>query len=516
MFFLWENNSFIETSTDNMHIVETPKLMETRDGNNQEIFEKLWIENYTEGFAGGTGKENDPYQISSAEELAYFMFSVQDRCESKTKNTYYILTKDIYLNDGYFEEDGTYHDGGDGQLYYWTPIGTSIHGPFSGFFDGNGKTIYGMYINSDQNNQGLFMCVNGTIKNLKVKNAYVTAKSGSSFIAGAAGANKSIFENIVVEGFIDAVGSAGGIAAHSMYGGASFVDCKVYGKIKATTTMAGILQSDNTRNGFFKRCENYADLVHTGTQGIAAGIAMVYGEYDLYDCKNYGDISGTYSISGIANSVRTVDNCENYGNIYTKNGRRAGIANSVSARMTNCKNYGDSWAGIVVFVKTGSIVSYCENYGNSMYGIAYENKEKGVIANCKVFATSTYDYFYGLVDSNSGQIKNVEIYFTGPIKTLVVFCGRNYEQGSLENILFYGEKLIFPRYFLITNNLGKAKNLISSFDTSKEYLVEDFSKFYVDWKTGKIGIKSISGKGFYQSALTEEWLSNKGFTKFSL
>ncbi len=36
----------------------------------------VWDGTIASGFAGGTGTENDPYQINTAEELAYFAKSV--------------------------------------------------------------------------------------------------------------------------------------------------------------------------------------------------------------------------------------------------------------------------------------------------------------------------------------------------------------------------------------------------------------------------------------------------------
>jgi len=45
------------------------------------------------------------------------------------------------------------------------------------------------------------------------------------------------------------------------------------------------------------------------------------------------------------------------------------------------------------------------------------------------------------------------------------------------------------------------------------YYGSDFSGFYSNWKTGKIGLKALSGKGLFQSTLNEDMLSVKGFVK---
>ena len=45
------------------------------------------------------------------------------------------------------------------------------------------------------------------------------------------------------------------------------------------------------------------------------------------------------------------------------------------------------------------------------------------------------------------------------------------------------------------------------------YYGSDFSGFYCDFKTGKIGLKALSGKGFYQGKVTKESLIEKGFVE---
>ena len=90
-----------------------------------------------DGFAAGTGTENDPYQINTAAELAYFAKTVNagERYDKK----YIILKNNINLNDK-----------------EWTPIGTDRN-PFRGNFDGRNHTVTGMLIsNSSADYVGLF------------------------------------------------------------------------------------------------------------------------------------------------------------------------------------------------------------------------------------------------------------------------------------------------------------------------------------------------------------------------
>ena len=49
----------------------------------------------------------------------------------------------------------------------------------------------------------------------------------------------------------------------------------------------------------------------------------------------------------------------------------------------------------------------------------------------------------------------------------------------------------------------KINGLVISMATSGIFYGTDFSGFFVDFKTGKIGLKSLSGKGFFQGEVTK-------------
>ncbi|MBP0979034.1 MAG: hypothetical protein J6C55_00080, partial [Oscillospiraceae bacterium] len=71
-------------------------------------------------------------------------------------------------------------DGADnlGKALSWTPIGKDYSNRYTGIFEGNNKTISGLYFNNDnQYYVGLFGYVqNGTIKDVGVKNSYFKAR----------------------------------------------------------------------------------------------------------------------------------------------------------------------------------------------------------------------------------------------------------------------------------------------------------------------------------------------------
>lgn len=86
----------------------------------------IWDGSVATTFSSGNGSENDPYIISTAEELSFLAKSVnegEDYC-----GKYFSLNIDLDLNN-----------------LEWTPIGNGIHA-FMGNFDGKGHTIKNLKI----------------------------------------------------------------------------------------------------------------------------------------------------------------------------------------------------------------------------------------------------------------------------------------------------------------------------------------------------------------------------------
>lgn len=102
----------------------------------------------------GSGTEIDPYQISTAAQLKLFR-DIVNGTGGQTQNAgaHAKLMNDIVLNDGTFDENGTYTPGASGKAAEkWTPIAysglfnehTTLY--YTGTFDGQGHTIKGLYV----------------------------------------------------------------------------------------------------------------------------------------------------------------------------------------------------------------------------------------------------------------------------------------------------------------------------------------------------------------------------------
>ncbi len=164
----------------------------------------------------GRGTETDPYLIQSAADLA----RMRDLVNSQTgpwanQGVYYKLTADIDLSAYASDIIKNVYDPGVSESPApgtgWTPIG---HGAsFKGVFDGNGKTISGLYIYYPTGGgilQGLFGSTdsNAMIKNLGVVKCDIT---GELETGGLVGFCRGTVENCFVTGKVSGGGGLVGV-----------------------------------------------------------------------------------------------------------------------------------------------------------------------------------------------------------------------------------------------------------------------------------------------------------------
>ena len=158
-------------------------------------------------FAGGSGTEEDPYQIATGEQLAAFSATVNDGSANGYPGQYFVLTEDIDL-------------GGNA----WQPIGhmdltdeSNTSCMFFGTFDGQGHTISNVSFRTVDPvvGAGLFGMNLGEVRNLTVKNATIlTGDVYSMAVGGIVGYNMGIVHDVTLTGVseISGVNCAGGIA----------------------------------------------------------------------------------------------------------------------------------------------------------------------------------------------------------------------------------------------------------------------------------------------------------------
>jgi len=221
----------------------------------------------------GDGSSQAPYEIGSPAELEWVAENV-----NSSAGIYYKLLDDIDLS--YYNAENLSFNSGKG----WIPIGAPNGSPsnlFAGNFDGNGKKITGLYINTNNGFVGLFGGISGSVKNLALEGVEVTAQS---HVGGIVGWLTGSVENCYVTGTVS------GVASHTFAGG-----------------IVGYVAANGSVNNCYSAC-------------TVSGPSYV------------GGIAGFMGLNG------SISNCYALGAINASNGRAGGIAGTIHSSADQIKN----------------------------------------------------------------------------------------------------------------------------------------------------------------------------------
>ena len=141
--------------------------------------------------------------------------------------------EEIEYNGQVYHQTEEWYDG-DLRDHYWTPIGTADH-PFNGTFNGNGKSISYVTINSTASYQGFFGYIGNTGKVQSLVFEYGCEISGSTQVGCLAGYNGGTVENcLVLNATVSGSGYVGSIIGQNP-GTATATNCY---SINCGTTLA--------------------------------------------------------------------------------------------------------------------------------------------------------------------------------------------------------------------------------------------------------------------------------------
>ena len=162
---------------------------------------EVWDGTTATKYAGGSGTKADPYLIENGAQLLKMVkeSTANTSDASSVTNNYFKIVKDIYLNpvtakdmvaptvDAWTAKGYTIWDAG----YRWAQ-----NTGFCGNIDGDGHTIYGLYVESGCYSGFLANVVgNATVTNLHFKNAFVRGASNGcspAVIIGAVNGNSTV------------------------------------------------------------------------------------------------------------------------------------------------------------------------------------------------------------------------------------------------------------------------------------------------------------------------------------
>ena len=165
------------------------------------------------------------YEISNAGQLYWFAGLVNGTLDGVKQNTLAnaVLTANITVNENLldslqYDTEGNVSNGSD--FITWTPIADCMEDHitlYSGTFDGNNKTVSGLYFNGDSTCIGLFGSseADGNIKNVGVVDSYF---KGNNFVGGVCGRNDGTITNCYNAGNLTVIESSatiGGICGYN-------------------------------------------------------------------------------------------------------------------------------------------------------------------------------------------------------------------------------------------------------------------------------------------------------------
>ncbi len=324
---------------------------------------KPWEGKYDYVFVGSGSKE-DPYLISTADELAGFgaiVGGMNSQQQNSYTDKYFKLIADINLggNKNIFYPIGYYNNTGSYEKTNAANVSSSVWS-FEGTFDGAGHTISNFYQNTwdmfgDYNSgyaansnhykdaMGLFGYVlNGTIKNLTVSNFSSDGEFTPTGVIAAYAAN-STFENIAITNCNPRVYNTGN-------GG-----------------IVGIGGNDNDPEGYKLTFNNI-------TIDNSNKITALWGSWDVA-C---GGLVGMFRGAGHVH----MNNCN--------------VAAQMDVYNDVCGNYQYYW-----YRYSGMLIGTNKNMITDNKGYTVPETSKYHASNCTVFLDSWNDYYYCELVANS-------------------------------------------------------------------------------------------------------------------
>lgn len=216
------------------------------------------------------------YMISNEAELKWFVNKVNGGTASADAR----LTADIALTSE-----------------KWYPIGCGK--PYTGTFDGKGRTVSNLAIVSESDDQGFFGEVGGKgiVRDLNVS-GNIQAGGTSCNTGGIAGNVEGKITGCTFSGTVTGVSDVGGIAGQLGLN-AQISQCRSSAAVTGNERVGGITGS--VSYGTVSQCVNTGAVGTSGTTSYAGGIAGVMTNYAVIEgCYNRGSVSGTSYKGGIA------------------------------------------------------------------------------------------------------------------------------------------------------------------------------------------------------------------------
>ena len=235
------------------------------------------------------------YEISNAGQLYWFAGLVNGTLDGVEQNTLAnaILTTNITVNENLLDSlqyDAKNNVSNGSDFITWTPIADWMGNrttQYSGTFDGNNKTVSGLYFNGDSTCIGLFGSSesDGNIKNVGVVDSYF---KGNDHVGGVCGNNAGTITNCYNAGNLTAIESSatiGGICGYN--NGGTVTNCYNTGTVTATGSVASVGGVCGCSIELISNCYNIGTVTATSSGADISGICGY----------NFGPIKNCYYLA---------------------------------------------------------------------------------------------------------------------------------------------------------------------------------------------------------------------------
>ena len=496
-----------------------------------------WDGTVASSFSGGNGTSSNPYQISNGAQLAYFINLLNNYSSYRSKS--YIITSDIYLNDGYFEfknkdeyfyyKDYTRYFINEDK-YYNSPIFNSKNEvgsfnqlpisnfEFTGNFDGGNHFIYGLFQYSDVRNEysGFFKKISNssTVKNIKLINNFINANSVRlGFITSC---ENSELNNIVFRGTIINTGllASGNVSSQNISNNTITINDTSSNNylivLKGYSNLPFSYDGVSYDSGFFELpFINNSSTSITVTLESSRNLTLTNVKYYKYS-ENYSGFVGETKNSNFSNVGVS-------GNIFTYDGEVGGIVSRIEGNVVFKRCYNNaSLTGYVV----GGIGCYADSsnvelhnvYNTGSFHYSYEEINHYSFGGFFYGQFNSSIYVYNCFNNSTSEcqaqnsqaqyiVNNINSYFYSYSQNYYTMAGlvigNDHGYSSLENVSYLpASKLTAAKL----ESMGYLKYESGSSNVDKVWKLQAGSPYlYFDDGTKPmviISIKNVAGYNY--------------------
>ena len=327
-----------------------------------------------------------------------------------------VLANNITVNKNVLKADGSLSDDA-GSFRVWNPIGyykdesdkSSDPTQYCGHFDGNGKTVSGLYYNMRVPNAyfiGLFGVVGknatddmvGNVTNVGVVDSYFNGREEIAGICGACiGANISnCYSSATVVGTAlhsgapayNIAGICGGLIENG-----TITNCYNTGQVSGTESLGGIC---GIAMGTIVNCYNTGNI--QGEKDNNGGICGLISASTVKNCYNTGQVSGSANTGGVLGGATDEEGSNTISNCYYDNGTctAGGIDGADVAGKAEGKSTAQFGSGEVAYLLS-------KGYNGSVWGQKLGTDAYPILGGAKVY------YGYALDDCQHISYSNTTL-----------------------------------------------------------------------------------------------------------